>query len=72
VQVAQGEAFAGYGQSKPYRPCDSRLPDSGSTEFREGLMTDTKDVNVEVRGEDVIITAPGTDYLVIYCKRENS
>ena len=35
-------------------------------------MTDTKDVNVEVRGEDIIITAPGTDHLVIYSKRENS
>ena len=27
-EVAQGEAFARYGQSKPYRPCDGRLPDS--------------------------------------------
>ena len=35
-------------------------------------MTDTKDVNVEVRGEEIIITAPGTDHLVIYSKRENS
>jgi len=35
-------------------------------------MTDTKDVNVEVRGEDIIIAAPGTDHLVIYSKRENS
>jgi hypothetical protein len=35
-------------------------------------MTDTKDVNVEVRGEDIIITAPGTDHLVIYSKREGS
>ncbi len=24
-------------------------------------MTGTKDVNVEVRGEDIIISAPGTD-----------
>jgi hypothetical protein len=31
-------------------------------------MTDTKDVNVEVRGEDIIVTAPGTDHLVIYSK----
>ena len=35
-------------------------------------MTDTEDVNVEVRGEDIIITAPGTDHLVIYSKREGS
>ena len=35
-------------------------------------MTGIKDVNVEVRGEDIIITAPGTDHLVIYSKRENS
>ena len=27
-EVAQGEAFARYGQSKPYRPCDGRLPGS--------------------------------------------
>jgi hypothetical protein len=25
-------------------------------------MTDTKDVNVEVRGEDIIVTAFGTDH----------
>ena len=35
-------------------------------------MTGIKDVNVEVRGEDIIITAPSTDHLVIYSKRENS
>ena len=35
-------------------------------------MTGIKDVNVEVRGEDIIITAPGTDHLVIYSKREGS
>jgi hypothetical protein len=35
-------------------------------------MTDTKDVNVEVRGEDIIISAPGTNHLAIYSKRENS
>ena len=35
-------------------------------------MTDTKDVNVEVRGEDIVITAPGTDHLVIYSKRDGS
>ena len=35
-------------------------------------MTDTEDVNVEVRGEDIIITAFGTDHLVIYSRREDS
>ena len=35
-------------------------------------MTDTKDVNVEVRGEDIVITVPGTDHLVIYSKRDGS
>ena len=35
-------------------------------------MTGTKDVNIEVRGEDIIISAPGTDHLVIYSKREGS
>ena len=40
--------------------------------FTHGLMTDTKDVNVEVRGEDIVITAPGTDHLVIYSKRDGS
>ncbi len=27
-EVAQGQAFARHGQSKPYRPCDGRLPHS--------------------------------------------
>jgi hypothetical protein len=35
-------------------------------------MTDTTDVNVEVRGEDIIITAPGTNHLVIYSKCDGS
>jgi hypothetical protein len=35
-------------------------------------VTDTEDVNVEVRGEDIIITAFGTDHLVIYSRREDS
>ena len=35
-------------------------------------MTDTKDVNVEVRGEDIVITVPGTDHLVLYSKRDGS
>ena len=33
-------------------------------------MTETKDVDVELRGEDIVITAPGTDHLVIFSKRE--
>jgi len=33
-------------------------------------MTETNDV--ELRGEDIVITAPGTDYLVIFSKREGS
>ena len=35
-------------------------------------MTDTEDVKVEVQGEDIIITAFGTDHLVIYSRREDS
>ena len=35
-------------------------------------MTETNDVDVELRGEDIVITAPGTDYLVIFSKREGS
>ena len=35
-------------------------------------MTETKDVDVELRGEDIVITAPGRDYLVIFSKREGS
>ena len=33
-------------------------------------MTETNDV--ELRGKDIVITAPGTDYLVIFSKREGS
>ena len=35
-------------------------------------MTDTEDVKVGVQGEDIIITAFGTDHLVIYSRREDS
>jgi hypothetical protein len=34
-------------------------------------MTITSDMSVEVRGEDIVITAPGTDHLAIYSKSAN-
>jgi hypothetical protein len=35
-------------------------------------MATTKDVNVEVRGEDILITVPGSDHMAIYSKRDGS
>jgi hypothetical protein len=35
-------------------------------------MTVTEDVNVEVRGEEIIVTAFGTDHLVIFSRRKDS
>jgi hypothetical protein len=48
-----------------------KLAFSESTAFRERRVTDTEDVNVEVRGED-IFSAFGTDHLAIYSRREDS
>jgi hypothetical protein len=35
-------------------------------------MIETKDMDVELRGDDIVITAPGRDYLVIFSRREGS
>lgn len=30
------------------------------------------DINVQVEGADIVVTQPGTDYLVIYCRRDGA
>jgi hypothetical protein len=34
-------------------------------------MTDNHDLHVEVQGDYIIITLPGTKFMVTYCKRDN-
>jgi len=32
-------------------------------------MAEKDDINVQVEGADIVVVQPGTDYLVIYCRR---